>query len=235
MFIIAGLGNPTKEYNGTRHNIGFDGIVACSDKWRIPVDKVESKAIVGKGVVGAERVLLVKPQTYMNLSGESLGPLASYYRVDPSQVIVLVDDINLEPGQLRIRAKGSAGGHNGLKSIIAHLGTEDFIRIRIGVGEKPANWDLADWVLGRFPKEQEPLMREALAEVVAACEMIMTEGIEKAMGKYNQKKASPEEEEAKKLKAQKRMEEQKKRRAEAEARKAAAAAEAADGAEQPTE
>ena len=188
MFIIAGLGNPSKEYNDTRHNIGFDAVTAISDAWRISVDKSENRALVGKGVYGAERILLAKPQTFMNLSGEAVGPLASYYRVEPEQVIILCDDINLPPGQLRIRAKGSAGGHNGLKSIIAHLGTENFIRVRIGVGEKPEGWDLADYVLGRFPKDQEPIMREALKDAVGACELIVTEGVEAAMQKYNKKK-----------------------------------------------
>lgn len=192
MYLIAGLGNPTKEYEATRHNIGFDAITALSDAWRISVDKKEMKAITGRGAYGPERVILAKPQTYMNLSGEAVSALAAYYRIEPDHVIVLCDDINLAPGQLRVRAKGSAGGHNGLKNIILHLGTESFTRIRIGVGEKPAEWDLADYVLGRFAKEEEPIMREALQDAVKACGCIMTDGIEKAMSLFNKKKLKPE-------------------------------------------
>lgn len=219
MYLIVGLGNPTREYEATRHNIGFDAVTAISDAWRISVDKREMKAITGRGAFGPERVILAKPQTYMNLSGEAVSAIAEYYRIEPDHVIVICDDINLAPGQLRIRAKGSAGGHNGLKNIILHLGTEDFPRIRVGVGEKPAEWDLADYVLGRFPKEEEPVIREALQDVVKACETIITEGIEPAMGRFNRKKLTPEEEEAKGLEKQRRQEER--RKAAAERRKAA--------------
>ena len=197
MYLIAGLGNPTKEYEATRHNIGFDAITAISDAWRISVDKKEMKALTGRGAYGAERVILAKPQTYMNLSGEAVAEIASYYRIEPDHIIIICDDINLAPGQLRIRTKGSAGGHNGLKNIILHLDTQEFTRIRIGVGEKPAEWDLADYVLGHFPKDEEPVMREALKDAVKACEAILTDGPEKAMSRFNVKKLSPEEAEAK--------------------------------------
>lgn len=192
MFIIAGLGNPTREYAATRHNIGFDAVTALSDAWRIRLEKKEMKALCGKGNFAGERIVLAQPQTFMNLSGESIRALTDFYKVEADSLIVLCDDVNLAPGQLRIRKKGSAGGHNGLKNIILHLGTEEFVRIRIGVGEKPKEWDLADYVLGHFPKDEEPLMREALADAVKACELILTEGVDAAMNRYNRKKAEPE-------------------------------------------
>ena len=188
MYIIAGLGNPERKYDGTRHNIGFDAVTALSDAWGIRLNQREQKGLVGKGDFEGERVMLVQPQTYMNLSGECIRGLCDYYKVDVSQVIVICDDINLAAGQLRIRAKGSSGGQNGLKNIIQHLGTEEFTRIRIGVGEKPKEWDLVDYVLGRFPEEEQPVMRDALKDVVSACECILTKGCEAAMSKFNQKK-----------------------------------------------
>ena len=187
MYIIAGLGNPTQEYAGTRHNIGFEAISALSEAWRIPVEKKEARAVVGKGYLRSEKILLCKPQTFMNLSGESLRVLAEYYRVAPDNIIVICDDINLPLGQLRIRPSGSAGGHNGLKNIIQNLGTEGFIRIRVGVGEKPLHMDLADYVLGRFGAEEKPVIRNAVNDVVGACETIFTKGIAAAMEKYNRK------------------------------------------------
>jgi len=188
MYIIAGLGNPERKYDGTRHNIGFDAVTALSDAWGIRLNQKEQKGLVGKGSFAGERVMLVQPQTYMNLSGECIRGLCDYYKVDISQIIVICDDINLAAGQLRIRAKGSSGGQNGLKNIIQHLGTEEFTRIRIGVGEKPKEWDLVDYVLGRFTEEEQPLMRAALKDTVAACECIITKGCEHAMSRFNKKK-----------------------------------------------
>ena len=154
MFIIAGLGNPGKDYKNTRHNIGFDVIDVIAQKHNISVIEKKHKAIIGKGVIDGYKVILVKPQTYMNLSGESLREIIDYYKVDPTEeLIVISDDISLNPGNIRIRKKGSAGGHNGLKSIIQHLGTQKFARVRVGVGAKPKGWDLADHVLSRFSKE----------------------------------------------------------------------------------
>lgn len=188
MKIIIGLGNPTAQYTGTRHNIGFDAVTALADKYRISVNEKRHKALCGKGIIAGEKVLLVKPQTYMNLSGESVREVLDFYKAEDSDILVLCDDINLDPGQLRIREKGSAGGHNGLKNIILHLGTEEFVRVRIGVGEKPAGRDLADYVLGHFSAETEPLMREALSNAVAACELFIEGDIQKAMNQYNKKK-----------------------------------------------
>lgn len=187
MKLIVGLGNPTREYQATRHNIGFDAITRMCDDYRIRLDSKEHKAICGKGYIGGEKVILAQPQTYMNLSGESVRELADYYKLTNEDVIVICDDINLDVGQLRVRRKGSAGGHNGIKNIIAQLGTEEFIRIRVGVGAKPEKWDLADYVLGRFPKEEEPVIREALEKVSKACECIITDGIDAAMNLYNRK------------------------------------------------
>lgn len=188
MFIIVGLGNPTREYAATRHNIGFDAITRLSDDYNIPLDTKKHKAICGKGMIAGQKVILAQPQTFMNLSGESVRELMDFYKVSPDEVIIIYDDISLDVGKLRIRPKGSAGGHNGIKSIISHMGTQEFPRIRIGVGDKPKDWDLADYVLGRFPKEEEETIREALKDASKACEVIITEGIEAAMNQFNRSK-----------------------------------------------
>ena len=186
MYIIAGLGNPTMQYEGTRHNAGFDVIDALADKYNISVDGRKNRAYIGKGIIEGQKVLLVKPQTYMNLSGESIGGLVDYFKIDEEQdLIVIYDDISLPPGQIRIRKKGSAGGHNGIKSIIAHLGSDGFKRVKFGVGDKPKGWDLADWVLGKFPSEEFEALREGNKKACEAVECIMSEGIESAMNKYN--------------------------------------------------
>lgn len=186
MYIIVGLGNPSREYAATRHNIGFDAVTRIADDYDIPLDTKRHKAICGRGYIGGQKVILAQPQTYMNLSGESVRELMDYYKVSEEEVIIIYDDISLDVGNLRIRPKGSAGGHNGIKSIIQHMGTQEFPRIRIGVGEKPKGWDLADYVLGRFQAEEEPLIREVLEEVSRACEVIITEGVEEAMNRFNQ-------------------------------------------------
>lgn len=185
MYLIAGLGNPTREYAGTRHNIGYDTITRLCDEYRISLDIKKHKGLCGKGVIGGEKVLLVQPLTYMNLSGDCIKEAADFYKIDPAHIIVIYDDISLPVGKLRVRAKGSAGGHNGMKSIIARLGTEEFLRVRIGIGEKPAGWDLADYVLGRFKTEELPAIREAVSNAAKACELILNEGIETAMNRSN--------------------------------------------------
>ncbi|WP_167958589.1 aminoacyl-tRNA hydrolase [Anaerosporobacter faecicola] len=188
MYIIVGLGNPTREYTATRHNIGFDAITRLADEYDIVLDQKKHKALCGSGYMGGQKVLLAQPQTYMNLSGESVRELVDFYKIDPTtELIIIYDDISLEVGQLRIRKKGSAGGHNGIKSIIAHLGTQEFLRIKVGVGNKPDNWDLADYVLGRFPSEEQPIIREALGHAAKACECIITEDVASAMNLYNKK------------------------------------------------
>lgn len=188
MIIIAGLGNPGKEYAGTRHNAGFMTIDALAVKYGIDVSERKHKALIGKGAIEGHKVILAKPQTFMNNSGESLRELVDYYKPDiETEVIVIYDDITLDVGGLRVRKKGSAGGHNGMKSIIAHLGTSDFQRIRVGIGEKPPRMDLADWVLGHFHKEDMEPLKDAIDEACAATLMIMNGEVDEAMNKYNRK------------------------------------------------
>lgn len=192
MYIIVGLGNPTAQFTGTRHNIGFGVIKKLAEKYNISLDIKKHKALYGKGMIEGEKVVLAQPQTYMNLSGESVRELIDFYKVSEEEIIVIYDDISLDVGQLRIRGKGSAGGHNGIKNIIQHLGTQDFPRIKVGVGDKPKNWDLADYVLARFPKEEQEMVEEAKETAAQACVMIMQEGIVAAMNVYNQKKKKEE-------------------------------------------
>ncbi len=188
MHIIVGLGNPTDKYQATRHNIGWDAITRISDDYGIPLDFKKHKAICGKGHIAGEKVVLAQPVTYMNLSGESVRELMDFYKVSPEEVIIIYDDVSLEVGQLRLRTKGSAGGHNGIKSIISHLGTNEFPRIKIGVGDKPKGWDLADYVLSRFVPEEQVTVRDALKDASDAVKAILTDGIDAAMNQYNKKK-----------------------------------------------
>lgn len=193
MRIIIGLGNPTDKYQATRHNIGWDAITRISDDYRIALNQKRHRAICGTGFIEGEKVILVQPLTYMNLSGESVRELVDFYKVDTEDIIVIYDDVSLDVGQLRLRKKGSAGGHNGIKSIISHLGTDAFPRIKVGVGEKPRDWDLADYVLSRFKGEEQDLIREALKDTSDACRMIITAGMDAAMNQYNKKKADNKE------------------------------------------
>ena len=185
MRVIIGLGNPGMKYAGTRHNIGFDTVTALADKYNIKLKDKKFNGLIGEGFIEGEKVMLVQPQTFMNLSGECVGLIAGFYKLEPEDIIVICDDINLDTGRLRIRAKGSAGGHNGLKNIIAHLSTETFPRIRIGVGEKTEGWDLADYVLARFSKDDEPIIREAIKNAVGAVETWISDDIGTAMNRYN--------------------------------------------------
>lgn len=188
MIIIAGLGNPGKEYENTRHNAGFNTIDFLADKYNISVSEKAHKALIGKGVMEGRKVIFVKPQTYMNNSGESLRDITDYYKVDPTnELIVIYDDISLDVGMIRIRDKGSAGGHNGIKSIIAHLGTDVFKRIKVGVGDKNPNMDLADHVLGHFSAEDAKVMKESFARASEATLLLMNDETEKAMNLYNRK------------------------------------------------
>lgn len=194
MFLIVGLGNPTKQYEKTRHNIGFDVMDALADKYNISISENKHKALCGKGVIEGMKVVLAKPQTYMNLSGESVAELVNYYKLDPeSELIVVFDDISLEPGNIRIRKKGSAGGHNGIKNIIAQLGTDTFQRIKVGVGEKPKGYDLAAYVLGHFHGEDLELMEEGYEKAISATEEILKGEIDAAMNEYN-RRVKPKEE-----------------------------------------
>ncbi|MCR5294189.1 MAG: aminoacyl-tRNA hydrolase [Lachnospiraceae bacterium] len=188
MFIIVGLGNPGMKYEGTRHNMGFDVIDALVERNRIPPAGSRFHALYGTGRIRGERAALVKPLTYMNLSGTAVREITAFYKIDVNkELIVISDDIDLDPGHIRIRKKGSAGGQNGLKDIIEKLGTEEFIRIRVGTGGKPAGWDLADWVLSRFSRDERKLADEAILKAAEAAEMIVAEGTDRAMNAFNRK------------------------------------------------
>lgn len=188
MYLIVGLGNPGVEYAATRHNIGFDMITYLSDQYNIPMRSRENKAIVGKGVIDGQKVMLAQPQTFMNLSGESVRALMNYYKLELDELIVIYDDISLPVGQVRVRPKGSAGGHNGIKNIIQHLGTQEFSRIKIGVGDKPDGGDLVKHVLGRFSREEDSMVRDVFALAQEALLAIMNEDVASAMNKVNGKK-----------------------------------------------
>ena len=189
MYIIVGLGNPGYQYVGTRHNIGFMAVEELAERNRISIDMNKYKGIYGKGMIEGEKVILLEPQTYMNLSGESVRAAVDFYKIDPEkELIVIYDDISLEVGKIRIREKGSAGGHNGMKSIIAHLGTEEFNRVRIGIGDKPKGWDLADYVLGHFEEEDRDKVEEGVIHACEAVELILKDGISAAMNQYNKKR-----------------------------------------------
>ena len=186
MYIIAGLGNPTKQYENTRHNAGFCVIDYLSEKYNIPVKQAVYKALYGSGCIEGQKVLLLKPQTFMNNSGRAVSQITKFYKIHSDKIIILSDDISLDVGKIRIRRKGSHGGHNGLKDIFQLLGTDDIMRIKIGVGQKPhPDYDLADWVLSRFPKEDFENLEVALNNVVLAIEEIIKRGIDSAMNKYS--------------------------------------------------
>lgn len=189
MKVIFGLGNYGREYAGTRHNMGFDTVTALADKLNIRLDTKKFKGLCGFGYIGAEKIILVQPQTYMNLSGECVREILDFFKLTNDDIIVVYDDISLEPGQLRVRKKGSAGGHNGIKSVIAHLGTDEFDRVKVGVGAKPEGWDLADYVLSRFTAEQEKEIRNAVKEAAVCCETIVRDGADAAMNIFNRKPA----------------------------------------------
>lgn len=186
MYIIVGLGNPGREYAGTRHNIGFNVVTRISDDYRIPIRDREHKAVCGKGFINGNKVLLALPQTYMNLSGDSVRELVNYYKIDPEEELMIIyDDVSMDIGRIRMRKKGSAGGHNGIKSIISSLGTDIFPRMKIGVGAKPDKWDLKDHVLGRFSDEENTVMRDMLEKGSNACRDYILYGIDEAMNRYN--------------------------------------------------
>lgn len=186
MYIIVGLGNPGRKYEGTRHNMGFDVIDRLVYKNNIPCSGSKFHSVYGTGMIGSEKVILAKPLTYMNLSGTAVRELVDFYKIDPeSELIVISDDIDLEPGRIRIRKQGSAGGQNGLRHIVQCLGTQKFIRIRVGTGGKPEGWELADWVLSRFTMDDRALVDDAIVRAADAVAAICTDGIDKAMNVYN--------------------------------------------------
>ena len=185
-FIIAGLGNPGAQYEKTRHNVGFVAIDYIAEKLGVRIDRAKFHALTAEAKIGEVRVLLMKPQTYMNNSGVAIGEAAAFYKIPPERVLVLHDEISFDPGIIRIRRKGSAGGHNGLKSIIAHLASEEFPRVKIGVGKKPnPEYDLADWVLGKLPKEPSDTIDNKREDILGAARLIAEGKIDDAMQKYS--------------------------------------------------
>ena len=188
MYVILGIGNPGKKYEGTRHNIGFIAMDYMESKYGIKINKIKHKALIGEGNINGEKVVLVKPQTYVNLSGESLREVCTFYKIPAQNVIVIHDDVSLDVGKLRIRDKGSDGGHNGIKSIIYQLKSDEFTRIKVGVGAAPEHYDLADWVLGKFSKEEIAHMSKAVDAIVEeVVPMIMKDGAQAAMNSFNGK------------------------------------------------
>lgn len=186
MYLVVGLGNPGREYTMTRHNIGFETLEHMALLHGAKINKLKLKGVCGECNIAGEKAILLKPQTYMNLSGESVKEFCDYYKIPPQKVIVICDDIAIGAGKLRIRAKGGAGGHNGLKSIIYSLRSEDFIRIRMGIGEPETDkWDLADFVLAKFTKKDIPIMEEAITRAIDAVADIIKKDVAYAMNKYN--------------------------------------------------
>lgn len=189
MYVIAGLGNPDKKYEKTRHNVGFDVIDVIAKKYNVELTEKKHRALSGSGYIAGQKVLLVKPQTYMNLSGESIASILNFYKLDAeTDLLVIFDDISLAPGRIRVRARGSAGGHNGIKNIIAMTGTQEFARIKVGVGEKPQGRDLADYVLSRFSKDERAMVEDAFVDAADAAELIAAGDLDGAMNRFNGKK-----------------------------------------------
>ncbi len=185
-WLVVGLGNPGQEYEGTRHNVGWRALDELARLTDTDVTRLKFQAMTGVCTLKDQSALLMKPMTFMNLSGQAVGQAARFYKLPPERVLVLSDDVSLPPGRLRIRQKGSAGGHNGLKSIIQHLGGEGFPRVKIGVGEKPCReYDMVAWVLGKFPPEQQPVMDEAVERAAQAALLCIQQGPEQAMAKFN--------------------------------------------------
>lgn len=185
-YMIVGLGNPGRQYETTRHNAGFICLDLLSEKHGIKITKLKFKSLMGDGRINGRRCLLLKPQTFMNLSGEAVRDAAEFYKIPPERIIVICDDISLDPGKIRIRRKGSAGGQNGMKNIIYHLNSDNFPRIKVGIGAKPnPDYDLADWVLSHFTKDEAKLIKEAAEKTVGSVEYMVEDKIDKAMSEYN--------------------------------------------------
>lgn len=186
MFIIAGLGNPGSKYAGTRHNTGFRTLDILAERYKIDLRENKFQGLCGSGYIDGQKVLLLKPLTFMNLSGQAVREAVNFYKVDPAEdFAVIYDDISLEPGKIRVRGKGSAGGHNGIKNIIAQLGTDQFKRVKVGVGAKPEGWDLADYVLGHFPPDDEVKVIDGMERASRAAAALVTEDLAKVMNDYN--------------------------------------------------
>ena len=185
-WLLVCLGNPGDQYENTRHNVGFQVADAVAERHNVPIQRLKFRALTNTITVGEKKVLLMKPVTYMNLSGEAVHEAASFYKVPPERILVVSDEVALAPGKIRVRRSGSAGGHNGLKNSIAHLGTDQFPRIRVGVGQKPhPDYDMAGWVLGKFQGEDKKAVEEAVKRAADAAECLIQEGVDKAMNRYN--------------------------------------------------
>ena len=185
-WLVVGLGNPGSKYEWTRHNMGFLVVDELAERLSIPVQRLKFKALTNTAVLGGKSVLLMKPTTYMNLSGEAVGQAARFYKIPPERVLVISDDVALPQGKLRVRRSGSAGGHNGLKNIISHLGTDQFPRIKVGVGQKPSpDSDMVGWVLGTFTGQDRKVMEEAIGRAADAVTVLLQHGIDQAMASYN--------------------------------------------------
>lgn len=187
MFAVVGLGNPGRNYEGTRHNVGFDAIDLLAFRNNIKINKIKFKSVYGEGIIGNNKVILLKPQTYMNNSGMAVLDLYNFYKLPVENIIVVVDDIDIEFSTIRVKAKGSAGSHNGMKSIIYHLQSDNFPRVKIGIGQKQEGQDLADFVLSRFNREERDKIDLAIEKAALAVETIITDGVQKAMNQFNSK------------------------------------------------
>lgn len=185
LYIIAGLGNPGRKYEGTRHNVGFDAIDCLSQQHGIKVSKIKFKALLGEGFISNKKVILVKPQTYMNLSGESIRDILDWYKVSPDHLIVIFDDVDIPFGEIRVKRKGSAGTHNGMKSIIYQLKDDNFPRVKIGIGKPPEEWELSDFVLSGFSREERKIINDSIEKAARAVTTIIEDGIDAAMNLFN--------------------------------------------------
>jgi len=193
MKLIVGLGNPGKDYAGTRHNVGFEAIRKLAYDHNIDINRAKFRAHFGEGFIGRAKVILACPQTFMNLSGEAVRDIMAFYKLPQEDLIVVYDDISLAPGAIRVRETGSAGGHNGIKNILYHLETDEFLRVRVGIGEKPKGWDLADYVLSRFkPNEMDDIV-DGITQAATAVELILSEGAQSAMNRFNKRQSAPKE------------------------------------------
>ena len=194
MKLIVGLGNPGKDYAGTRHNIGFEAIQKLAYDHNIDINRAKFRAHFGEGFIGRTKVILARPQTFMNLSGEAVRDIMAFYKMEQEDLIVIYDDVSLAPGAIRVRETGSAGGHNGIKNILYHLETDEFLRVRVGIGEKPKGWDLADYVLSKFrPNEMDDIV-DGITQATEAVELILSEGVKSAMNRFNKKQTPLKEE-----------------------------------------
>jgi len=187
MYLIVGLGNPETDYSKTRHNMGFNVINKISEKYNIDVNKSKFKALVGNGIIEGEKVILLKPQTFMNLSGEALTEAMNFYKLSPKDIIIIYDDVDIEPGNIRIRKNGSAGSHNGMKSIVQELQTEEFARIRVGIGKPQFKEDAINYVIGAIPEEERKKLEEGTTKAKEAIIEMVKNGMDMAMNKFNQK------------------------------------------------